>query len=133
MKRFVRIALTRLLAALIFAFLSGWNAYISNLYAAPPPGDPSPVSPLGKELYNGRCTICHGAEGKGDGVAAALLHPRPRDFNSGKYKFRSTESGGIPTDQDLERTIRSGLHSTAMPDWKDFISGDSLNAIVQYV
>jgi mono/diheme cytochrome c family protein len=62
-----------------------------------------------------------------------LLSPRPRIFTDGKYEFRTTESGSIPTDEDLVRTIRNGLHGTAMPDWDPFIKGDSLNAVVEYV
>jgi cytochrome c oxidase cbb3-type subunit 2 len=62
-----------------------------------------------------------------------VLNPRPRDFTAGKFKFRSTESGSIPTDGDLLGTIRNGLHATAMPDWKPFIGDDSLKAVVAYV
>jgi cytochrome c oxidase cbb3-type subunit 2 len=62
-----------------------------------------------------------------------LLNPRPRDFTTGKFKFRSTESGSIPTDEDLLTTVRNGLHATAMPDWKPFIGDDSLKAVVEYV
>ena len=88
---------------------------------------------LGKSVYDAKCVHCHGANGKGDGDAAALLTPRPRDFTDGKYKFRTTESGSIPTDEDLLNTVKDGLHGTAMPDWKPFIGGDSLTAVVEYV
>jgi cytochrome c oxidase cbb3-type subunit 2 len=88
---------------------------------------------LGKAVYDARCVQCHGSTGKGDGAAAALLNVRPRDFTSGKYKFRSTESGSIPTDEDLSATIQNGLHGTAMPDWKPFIGGDSLKAVIAYI
>jgi mono/diheme cytochrome c family protein len=93
----------------------------------------SPASPLGKNIYTARCAMCHGSDGKGDGPYAALLSPRPRDFTGGKYKFRSTESGSLPTDADLERTTRFGLHGTTMPDLQDYISGDSLQAVVAYI
>ncbi len=94
--------------------------------------DPGLLS-LGKGIYTSRCAPCHGLDGKGDGNAAALLSPRPRDFTDGKYKFRSTESGSIPTDEDLVKTISEGLHGTAMPDWRPFINGDSLKAVVEFI
>lgn len=99
-------------------------------------GSPVPEtesSSLGKTLYETKCAQCHGNDGKGNGIAAIYLHPRPRDFTSGKYKFRSTESGSIPTDADIERTILSGLHGTSMPDFKPFLRGDSLKAIIAYI
>jgi mono/diheme cytochrome c family protein len=97
-----------------------------------PPSEVESAS-LGKTLYHAQCAQCHGNDGKGNGIAALYLHPRPRDFTSGKYKFRSTESGSIPTDADIEKTILNGLHGTAMPDFKPFLRGDSLKAVVEYV
>jgi mono/diheme cytochrome c family protein len=91
------------------------------------------ASALGKSIYDAKCSHCHGVDGKGDGDAAALLSPRPRNFTDGLYKFRSTESGSIPTDEDLIRTVQNGLHGTAMPDWAPFLNGDSLRAVIDYV
>lgn len=87
---------------------------------------------LGRSIYEAQCVQCHGKEGRGDGIAAALLSPRPRDLTSGKYKFRTTESGSIPTDDDLVKTISNGLHGTSMADWGAFLRGDSLMAVVAY-
>ena len=36
----------------------------------------------GKQLFMTTCSTCHGVEGKGDGIAAAALNPRPRNFQS---------------------------------------------------
>jgi mono/diheme cytochrome c family protein len=34
----------------------------------------------GRQLFEKDCAVCHGAEGKGDGVAAAALPQRPDDL-----------------------------------------------------
>lgn len=75
------------------------------------------VIEAGRQIYVERCSFCHGLQGAGDGPVAAYLDPRPRDFTSCVYKFRTTESGESPTDEDLFRTISAGLHGTAMPFW----------------
>jgi hypothetical protein len=76
----------------------------------------------GATVYRARCAACHGPSGRGDGMYAAFLNPRPIDFTSGRYKFRSTETGSLPTDADLAHSITEGLHGTSMPAWKPFRS-----------
>lgn len=88
---------------------------------------------MGRSIYEARCAPCHGVNGKGDGAASALLNPRPRNFTTGMFKFRSTESGSLPTDEDLFAIIKNGLHGTSMSDWAPFITGDSLKEVVDYV
>ena len=72
----------------------------------------------GKSIYVRACTSCHGDQGKGDGLAAPLLDPRPRDFTRGLFKFRSTASGKVPILDDLARTLTHGLTGTAMGQWR---------------
>ncbi len=91
----------------------------TTLYAAETPTKPKPprtpeAKEKGKVIYYRRCSFCHGLTGDGDGPAADQLIPRPRDFTKGLYKFRSTESGELPTDEDLFRTISRGIPGTAM-------------------
>ncbi len=103
------------------------------LLGSPAGASDEQMAGLGKTIYDARCTPCHGSTGKGDGPNAALLNPRPRNFTSGIFKFRSTETGSIPSDDDLTAAIKNGLHGTAMPDWGPFIKGDSLKAVVSYL
>lgn len=90
-------------------------------------------APEGKTVYDAHCVECHGASGRGDGPAAASLTPRPRDFTTGKYKIRTTETGTTPTDADLIQTVRRGLYGTAMPGWDRILSGDQIRAVVDHV
>lgn len=87
----------------------------------------------GKSVYDAHCVECHGADGKGDGPSAAYLAPRPRDFSSGKYKIRSTETGSVPTDDDLIRSVRQGLYGSAMPGWDRILSDADIRDVVEYV
>lgn len=61
----------------------------------------------GKTLFTTNCASCHGAEGFGDGPAAAALNPKPRNFHEGYWKF----GGGLAR---VVRTITEGSPGTAM-------------------
>jgi DMSO reductase family type II enzyme heme b subunit len=74
----------------------------------------------GKALYMEKCSQCHGESGDGKGVGADFFNPRPRDFTSGAFKLRTSESGELPTDDDLARAIRIGMPYTGMPAWPQF-------------
>ncbi len=67
----------------------------------------------GRMIYEMSCVSCHGTRGHGDGGAAIFLgpysHPRPNDFTTSTFKFRSTPSGEPPLLTDLMRTIRKGI------------------------
>lgn len=106
---------------------------LRNGFAGEPSDRPEPGTSLGKAIYEARCSPCHGLEGHGNGPASILLNPRPRDFTTGVYKYRTTESGSLPTDEDLLRTVKAGISGTAMPGWERFIRGDSLASIVSYI
>ncbi len=54
--------------------------------------DPKLIA-LGKKLYSKHCNICHGAKGKGDGVAGLALNPKPANFTTDA--FQSQASGVI--------------------------------------
>lgn len=47
---------------------------------------PAPAVAEGSEIWASRCTLCHGARGKGDGVASAALDPKPRDLSDKKWQ-----------------------------------------------
>jgi len=86
----------------------------------------------GKQAYEKKCALCHGLSGKGDGPAAELLLPRPRDFTAGKYKIRSTPSGQLPMDDDLFKVITKGMPGTSMPAW-EVLPESERRALVAYV
>ncbi|MDB6117353.1 MAG: putative (diheme) protein [Verrucomicrobiaceae bacterium] len=99
------------------------------------------VEPFGQDLalltegayvYERNCMICHGASGDGNGEWSKGLMPKPRSFREGMFKFRTTPFGMLPTDADLQRTIRGGLSGTAMGMFT-VLGNDELRAVVEYV
>lgn len=72
----------------------------------------------GKTVYEKKCALCHGTDGKGDGPGEVHLDPKPRDFTRGLYKIRTTGSGQLPTDADLFRVITEGMPGSPMPSWR---------------
>ncbi|MDP6342761.1 MAG: ethylbenzene dehydrogenase-related protein [Alphaproteobacteria bacterium] len=106
---------------LVIAMLA---ALLSPLGAVPAAAKPVADAPMpevtdaflaeGEEIYYRRCSFCHGLLGDGEGPAAKYLDPRPRDFTLGTFKFRTTQSGELPQDSDLFRTVSRGLPGTGM-------------------
>jgi cytochrome c oxidase cbb3-type subunit 2 len=94
--------------------------------------DSADLREQGREVYEHHCVGCHGVRGDGAGLAATFLSPLPRDFTAAVFKFRSTASGGLPTDGDLFRTITRGVRWTAMPTWHEVGDKDRL-AVVAYL
>jgi DMSO reductase family type II enzyme heme b subunit len=91
----------------------------------------------GKRIYVERCAHCHGEAGDGKGVAAPVVYPKPRDFTSGTYKFRTrheTDQGGkLPADEDIFRSISEGLHGTSMPGWSTVFPKQQIWQLVHYI
>jgi mono/diheme cytochrome c family protein len=87
----------------------------------------------GGAIYRERCAVCHGANGRGDGAAAGLLEPRPRDFTTGRYKFRSTPTGTLPALADVVATTSRGLRGTSMPGFADLLAPQAMDAVARYV
>ncbi len=83
-------------------------------------------------VYNKYCVGCHGELGDGKGRAAVRLKTQPRDFTRGIYKFRSTDSGSLPLEADLYRTITRGLARVSMPSFNLLPESDRV-AVIEYI
>jgi len=76
----------------------------------------------GQSLYDAKCQICHGANGHGDGPAAAALNPKPRDFTNPAFWQNNAE-------EKIKRTVASG--KGMMPAFS--LDDDEIKAIVGYM
>lgn len=86
----------------------------------------------GRRIYEMRCAVCHGEKGDGKGSRAGELLTLPRDFTTGVYKFRSTPSGSLPTDEDIYALINRGLRGTGMLPWPG-LTRDERWAVTYYI
>lgn len=113
----------------------GVAALVLVVWAAPALAQDSQHATLVKEgarVYATYCAGCHGTAGDGKGPAAEMLIVKPRDFTRGIFKFRSTPSGTLPTDEDLYKIISRGVYRTSMPEWSLLSERERL-AVIQYV
>jgi DMSO reductase family type II enzyme heme b subunit len=86
----------------------------------------------GRRVYESKCAHCHGISGDADAVATPFLRPQPRDFTAGVFKFRTTASGELPTDQDIITSIREGMPYTGMPAWTS-LSEEDVRNVMYYI
>ena len=82
-----------------------------------------------KTAYRRYCVGCHGELGDGNGENNPYLDPKPRDFQLGVFKCRSTPTGTLPTDQDLFDTIARGLDRSNMPKWSTFTTQERADLV----
>jgi mono/diheme cytochrome c family protein len=72
---------------------------------APAPAEPAataaPISDDARNLFKTRCAICHGETGKGDGLGAASLNPKPRNYSDAAWQ-------ASVTDETLKKVIVEG-------------------------
>jgi mono/diheme cytochrome c family protein len=76
----------------------------------------------GASLYESKCQICHGANGRGDGPAAAALNPKPRDFTNPAFWQNNA-------DEKIKRTVTTG--KGMMPAFG--LDNDEIQAITDYM
>jgi len=80
----------------------------------------------GAAVFKTNCAMCHGAEGKGDGIAGKALKPPPRNFVEGKW----TRGGG---ELAMFATIQNGVPGTSMQGYKDALPAKDRWALVQFI
>lgn len=125
------------LAGVLLAGIMGWAWLSAPAFAQTGTTPTAADLEAGKQLYMSRCQHCHGESGDGKGVSQSFVYPKPRDFTSGTYKFRTrheNENGvKLASDEDLLRSISEGLHGTSMPAWGAFYTKLQMWQLVHYI
>jgi mono/diheme cytochrome c family protein len=83
----------------------------------------------GEKIFQSRCFVCHGRDGRGSGPASQGLAQKPQDLTDPSWQR------GV-TDDQIKNVIRAGGaiigKSGAMPPNPD-LSDDDLNSLLGYV
>ena len=133
MNKIVRLKIGRILFSGLILMAISLPATVFAQEAQPPDVVKTELLEQGKQVYFKRCVWCHGVEGGGDGPSADRLFTRPRNFIQGTFKIRFTDSGELPLEEDLIRTVTNGLPGSAMPAWGGFLKPKEIEAVVEFV
>ncbi len=107
------------------------GAVLSQYAAAVPPMDvENPIPPTeaslarGRVIYQQHCEVCHGAQGRGDGPAAASLRPPPVDLAYHVYQH---------PDGQFFAWFTRGIPGTAMPAFGATLSEEDRWHVLNYI
>ena len=104
-----------------------------------PPVEEKPAQPAGSlrgdakagaQIYATYCASCHGAEGKGDGAAAATLDPKPANHADAAYI-------GALSDEHLYQVISKGGASVGksplMAPWGGVVNDQGIRDLIAFI
>lgn len=81
-------------------------------------------------IYREKCAVCHGKGGRGDGLLAQILDPRPVDFTD------SRAMADVNDDYLFWRVSEGGQFwpfDSVMPRWKGIMKEDEIWKVISYV
>jgi len=96
---------------------------------------------LGKKVYESRCIVCHGDKGDGKGLVGIVHRYQkrgivqtiyPRDFTTAVFRFRTTSTGCLPTNDDLLTIVTNGIPRAYMPSHED-VPLNERKAAIEYI
>lgn len=84
------------------------------------------VETTGQATYRAQCAMCHGEQGKGDGPAAAMLKPRPKDLSAPDFWTGRTE-------ESVAEVVRQGKPGSAMMGYQSVLTAEQIRDVVTYL
>lgn len=96
-----------------------WTRFATN----PVPETPDQVA-AGRQIYQTKCSICHGPRGRGDGPAALTMTPKPFDL---------TVHVPLHAEGEVLYFVSEGIPGTQMPAWKEQLSETERWQVIRFV
>lgn len=93
-------------------------------FATNPVPDTQQAIDAGRQAYQAKCVICHGARAKGDGPAALTLNPKPFDLTVHVPQHAPGE---------IFYWISEGVAGTGMPAWKDQLTEQQRWEVIRFL
>ncbi len=101
---------------------------LSLAWAAPLAAQPPspPLHERGKALYEARCAVCHGVDGRADTPVGRILKPRPRNFAD------PVEMARLTVDR-IYQAIKEGRPGTAMAAWGQILTETEIGDVIDHI
>lgn len=77
----------------------------------------------GKKIFDEKCSMCHGTDGKGNGPAASAFSPSPVDFTKAEFWQRN----------DIDEFITSTIENGHGPMQPIPINKQQIKAVIDYM
>ena len=80
----------------------------------------------GKAIYNARCAVCHGGDGRADTPVGRMLKPPPRNFAD------TVEMARVTVDR-MYQAIKEGRPGTAMAAWGQVLTETEIGDVIDHI
>ena len=80
----------------------------------------------GKAIYEQKCAVCHGQDGRADTAVGRLLIPHPRNFAD------PVEMARVGADR-MYNAVKGGRPGTAMAPWREILTETEIGDVIDYI
>lgn len=108
------------------ALMLALSAGLGAAFSAQAQRGTSTVYERGKAIYEQKCMVCHGQDGRADTPVGRLLIPHPRNFAD------PVEMARVTVDR-MYSAIKSGRPGTAMAPWREILTETEIGDVIDYI